>query len=134
MSEDIQASDRNAIRKVFEQDYAKYVSAKDLQGYGDMYTTDALRMPPGVPDLSGKEAIKQEFLAQTANQDIHPVLTADEIQVMGDFGYVIGTAMPTIYPKDGSPAKQFKFRGVWLTKKEQGHWKIDRQIWNEKPL
>ncbi|MDJ0744937.1 MAG: DUF4440 domain-containing protein [Xenococcaceae cyanobacterium MO_167.B27] len=128
------SSDRDEIRKVFEEVYAENVRTKNLQGYGEMYTENALWMAPNVADRCGREDIIEGFAATIANQDIDPIFTTDEIEVMGDFGYVIGISLATIYPNDGSPPKQAKFRALWLMKKEFGNWKIDRQIWNNKPL
>lgn len=130
----MQLSDRDAIRKVFEEVYAENVRTKNLQGYADMYTEDALWMAPNTPDRCGKVDITEGFKAQIANQDIEPTFTADEIQVMGDFGYVTGISLATIYPGDSSPTKEVKFRALWLMKKECEGWKISRQIWNNKPL
>ncbi|MDJ0569121.1 MAG: DUF4440 domain-containing protein [Pleurocapsa sp. MO_192.B19] len=127
-------TDREEIRKVFEEVYGDNVRTKNLQGYGEMFTEDALWMAPNVPDCRGKADIIAGFSDQVANQDIDPIFTADEIEVMGDFGYVIGTSIATIYPNDGSATKQAKFRALWLMKKVQGVWKIDRQIWNNKPI
>jgi uncharacterized protein (TIGR02246 family) len=128
------SGDRDEIRKVFEEVYAENVKTKNLQGYGDMYTENALWMAPDVPDRRGRQDIIEGFAETIANQDIDPVFTADEIEVMGDFGYVIGISIATIYPHDGSPTKQVNFRALWLMKKDCGSWKIDRQIWNNKPL
>lgn len=127
-------SDCDAIRRVFEEVYADNVRSKNLMGYGEMYTEDALWMAPNVPDRCGKGDIVEGFAESVANQDIDPMFTADEIEVMGDFGYAIGISIATIYPHDGSPAKEAKFRALWLMKKEGGDWKIDRQIWNNKPV
>lgn len=128
------SQDRDEIKKVFEEVYAENVKTKNLQGYGEMYTEDALWMAPNVPDRCGIEDIIEGFAESVANQDIDPVFTADEIEVMGDFGYVMGISIATIYPHDGSPTKEAKFRALWLMKKVQGSWKIERQIWNNKPL
>ncbi|MDB9535775.1 DUF4440 domain-containing protein [Dolichospermum planctonicum CS-1226] len=124
------SDDQEEIRKVFEETYAMNVKTRDLDGYGDMYTKNALWMAPDVKDRSGKEDILEGFAETIATQDIDPVFTADEIEVMGDFGYVIGTAEATIRPHDGGHEKKVKFRALWLMKKV---WKIDRQIWNKKP-
>ncbi|MTJ47828.1 DUF4440 domain-containing protein [Dolichospermum sp. UHCC 0259] len=126
--------DKDEIRRVFEETYADNVRSRDLIGYGEMYTEEALWMAPDVDDRCGIEDIMQGFAESIDNKDIDPVFTAEEIEVMGDFGYVVGVSMATIYPHDGNPPKQAKFRALWLMKKEAGTWKIDRQIWNKKPL
>ena len=127
-------ADCQAIREVFEEVYADNVRTKNLQGYGAMYTENALWMAPNELDRCGREDIIEGFAHQVANQDIEPIFTADQIEVMGDFGYAIGTSMATIYPHNGSAIKHAKFRALWLMKKVQGVWKIDRQIWNNQPI
>lgn len=126
-------NDKDKIREVFEEVYAANVRSRDLQGYAEMYTDAALWMPPDQADRLGIPEIVEGFAAQIANQDIDPIFVAEEIEVMGNFGYVVGTSQATIYPKDGSPSKDVKFRALWLMKKEGDTWKIDRQIWNVKP-
>ncbi|MEL6580373.1 MAG: SgcJ/EcaC family oxidoreductase [Cyanobacteria bacterium J06621_12] len=128
------SQDREEIKSVFESVYADNVKTKNLQGYGEMFTEDALWMPPNAPDRCGKAEIITGFSAQVASQSIDPVFIADEIEVMGNFGYVVGTSTATIYPDDGGASKQAKFRALWLMQKVQGSWKIDRQIWNNKPI
>lgn len=125
-------NDKDEIRQVFEEVYAANVRSRDLQGYAEMYTENALWMPPDQPDRCGIPDIVEGFAAQIAEQDIDPIFVAEEIEVMGDFGYVIGISQATIHPHDGSPSKEVKFRALWLMKKEYGIWKIDRQIWNSK--
>lgn len=127
-------NDREQIREVFEETYAANVRARDLEGYGKMYTDDALWMPPDQPDRRGIPDLVEGFAALIANHDIDPTFSAEEIEVMGDFGYVVGTSHATIYPHDGSPSKEVEFRALWLMKKEGDIWKIDRQIWNSKPV
>ncbi|MEL6929788.1 MAG: DUF4440 domain-containing protein [Cyanobacteria bacterium J06600_6] len=128
------SSDREEIRKVFEEVYADNVKTKNILGYGEMYTEDALWIPPNASDRCGREDIITGFCTQISRQSIDPVFVADEIEVTGDSGYVIGTSLATIYPDDGSPSKQVKFGALWLMKKVQGVWKIDRQIWNNKSI
>ncbi|MDB9455253.1 hypothetical protein [Dolichospermum circinale] len=72
--------DQEEIRKVFEETYADNVRNRNLIGYGEMYTEEALWMSPDVDDRYGIEDIVEGF-AQTINtKDIDPVFTADEIQ------------------------------------------------------
>jgi len=126
--------DKDNIRQVFEEVYPSNIRSCDLEGYAGMYTEDALWMMPNVPDRCGVADIVEGFAAYISYQEIDPILTAEEIEVMGDFGYVIGISLSTIYPQDGSPSKQSKCREVWLMKKEQEEWKICRQIQTLKPL
>ncbi|WP_055077782.1 nuclear transport factor 2 family protein [Pseudanabaena sp. 'Roaring Creek'] len=125
--------DQEKIRAVFEEIYPINVRSRDLESYGEMYTDDALWIPPNAPDRCGKGDIIEGFANTIANQDIDPIFTAEEIEVIGDFGYVLGTSIATIYPHDGSPNKVVRYRALWLMAKEGDEWKINRQIWNVKP-
>lgn len=127
------SQDKEQIRRVFEETYAHNVKTRNLNGYGEMYTKDALWIAPDADDRRGIADIIKGFAQSIAKQDIVPVFTADEIEVMGDFGYVIGTSKASIRPHDGSAEKKVTFRALWLMKKDAGIWKIDRQIWNKKP-
>ena len=98
-----------------------------------MYTDDALWMPPNQAERRGIPDIIEGFAAQIANKNIDPTFIADEIEVRGDVGYVVGTSHATNYPIDGSPSKEVNFGALWLMKKEGDIWKIDRQIWNVQP-
>ena len=62
------------------------------------------------------------------------MFTAEEIEVINDLGYLIGISIANITPRDGSPSKQVKYRALWLMKKQDGVWKINRQIWIAQPL
>ncbi|MCC5624042.1 DUF4440 domain-containing protein, partial [Nostoc sp. CHAB 5715] len=82
------ASDKDKIREIFEEVYANNVKSEDLAGYGEMYTENALWMAPNVPDRVGISDIVEGFSEQIANNRIDPIFTAEEIEVIGDFGYV----------------------------------------------
>lgn len=125
-------SDRDQIQQIFEETYPERARAKNPQNYAAMFTEAAIQMPPNVCDRYGRADIAAGFAEQVADKDLDPSLTVEEINIMGDYGYVTGIAIVTVHSHDGSPSVQIKFRGFWLMKKEQGAWKIDRQIWNEK--
>jgi uncharacterized protein (TIGR02246 family) len=125
--------DREEIRRIFEEDYPRNVRSIDLMSYAEMYTEDARWMPPDDRECRSIHEIVEGFANQCAHQSIDPIFMAEEIEVMGDFAYVIGTSEATIYPKDSSPNHVVQYRALWLMKKEQSHWKIRRQIWNKKP-
>ena len=129
------STDQEEIRRVFEEVYPENVKTKNLEGYGEMYTENALWMPPDAPDRCGIPDIVEGFAGTVADQDIDPIFKADEIEVTqtGTVGYVVGISDATIYPHNGEP-KQAKYRALWLMKKEGGKWLINRQIWNNKPL
>ena len=125
-------NDRDEIREVFEQTYARCMREKDRDAYLNMYTEGVWWMPPGGSDLFRREDVGEAFARMVENQDIDPVFTADEVVVTGEVGYVTGMSDATIR-KPGAKPTLVRFRALWIMKKEDGRWKIDRQIWNEKP-
>lgn len=127
-------TDRDAIAKVFEETYPHNVKTKDIAGYANMYTEDAFWMAPNQRDRRGIPDITEGFIAMIGDKDIDPVFTAEEVEVMGDFGYVNGISIATIHPHNGSPDQTAKYRALWLMRKEAGEWKIAQQIWNSKPV
>lgn len=124
--------DKEEVRRIFEEVYPDNVRLADSISSGRMYSEIALWMPPDAPDRQGVDDIVQGFSAQFAHQSIDPIFTAEEIEVMGDFAYVLGTSDATIHPKDYSPDHVVKYRALWLLKKEKESWNITHQIWNKK--
>jgi uncharacterized protein (TIGR02246 family) len=127
-------ADQEEIRIIFEEVYPNNVRERNLELYAQMYTEDALWMPPNAPDRRGIPDIMEGFQLTIADKYIDPTFTAEEINVIDDTGYVIGISMANIYPMDGSPSTQAFYRALWVMQKECGSWKISRQIWNNKPL
>ncbi|MBW4631250.1 MAG: SgcJ/EcaC family oxidoreductase [Iphinoe sp. HA4291-MV1] len=129
------ASDEDEIRKLFEETYASNVRAGDVDAYVAMFTEDAFWMPPESRDRRGPDEIADGFEEVFGNRSVKPELTAEEIQVIENFGYVVGMSSAMLYPEDDdSEPSEVKLRIVWLVRKEQGTWKIAREIWNSKPL
>lgn len=125
--------DADQIRKIFEEAYATNLKTGDVKTYMALFTKDAVWIPPGGLDKVGPKEIGEAFAQQASAVNIDAKLTADEIKVTGNFAYLIGTSVAKISPKDGSPTINAKFRVLWLMQKEQGKWKISREIWNAKP-
>jgi uncharacterized protein (TIGR02246 family) len=134
LNQGIEGKDREEIRRLFEERYASTLRSGNVDSYVAMFTKDALWIPPGSRDRRGLKEIAEGFAEQASHVRIEPSLTAEEVEVMGNFAYVVGTSLATVYPKDGSQSSKLKFRVVWLLQKEDGAWKIAREIWNSKPL
>lgn len=128
----IEMNEADKVRHVFERGYAERLATKDPKIYGEQFTEDGIQMPPGVPDRVGRAAIAAAFAQQVQQVTVEPELKADEVEAIGDFAYVMGTARAKVTPLAGGESKQLVFRAIWLLRKEQEEWKIARQIWHEK--
>lgn len=125
--------EHDEIRQLFEEVYPDCLRTGDVQDYEQLYTEDALCMGPNVPDRRGIHDIGEGFTQQIAKQKIESaIFTAEEIEVIGNIAYVTGISIFEIHPRDGSSPEIVRYRDVWITRKEEGTWKIHRQIWNVK--
>lgn len=138
----VAAQDQNAnndeeitsdIAMVIES-YGEYANTHDAEGYVSLYAEDVLWSPPNGPDQTDTEGIQTAIqgLFDRLEFDVEP--QADEIQVLGDHAYVIGTINGVLTPRSGDDPLTVHFRILWILHSEQGEWKIIRQIWNNKPI
>jgi uncharacterized protein (TIGR02246 family) len=112
-----------AVNRQFEEAARK----GDVERIASLYTKDAMAMPPDGPVVKGRDAIKQMWgsLAQQLGlKDVR--LETQDFEQAGDTGYEVGEAHLTL----GSGKAVVKFVVVW--KKEDGQWRLHRDIWNGK--
>lgn len=128
MSSPITDADRQEIRAF----YAGWSDALLEEAYGEMlelYTDDAVMMPPNHPALRGREEILG-FM-----QGFPPVSRVDfdvhEIEGYGDLAYVTGSYAMTLEP-EGAPGP-VEDRGTFIEirrKEPDGRWLLSRDIFN----
>lgn len=126
MSEDLEV-----IKRLIEETYPNTANSGDADAYAALYTDNALWSPPSAPDRRGKANIRFGFIAK--NSDINATMKVDGCEIIGDFGFVTAIARVKVMPRDGSESLLYFYRGLWHVRKISGDWKIDRQIWTEKP-
>ena len=105
-------------------------NAGDADGVANLYAEDAVLMPPGVPAITGRAAIK-EFIAADiqTSQAAGLVFKVDEptgIGVSGDLGWASGTDSVT----DGSGARVDSGKYLAVYRRTEGKWKLIRDTWN----
>ena len=105
-------------------------NAGDADGVANLYAEDAVLMPPGVPAITGRAAIK-EFIASDITQAKAAGLAfkVDEptgIGVSGDLGWASGTYAVT----DGSGAAVDNGKYLSVHRRIDGKWKLIRDTWN----
>ncbi len=123
-----------AIRTLLFETYPSHVMAHDAAGYADLYTTDVLWCPPNAPDQTSREGVKNGIQGLFDKFAFQVDLQPEEIEIMGDFSYVIGSVDGVFTPRDGSAPVTIRFRIFWLLRREAAGWMISRQIWNNKPV
>ena len=127
-------NDETVIKKLVTETYGSLVNDHDAAGYAELYAENVLWSPPNGPDQTSKEGIQKglQGLFDRFTFNVDP--QAEEIAVLGDFAYVVGTVNGALTPRAGGDPTTIRFRIFWLLQKEAGIWKIARQIWNNKPV
>ena len=103
---------------------------RNFDALDEVYTANALILPPGAPMISGRPAIKQFWtdMIQSANAK-SAVLSSVHVMHSGDGVVEIGRAVLTVEPEGQSEAQiEVKYVVYWL--QEDGRWKWHVDIWN----
>ncbi len=114
--------------------YQAAVNANDSSAYRMLFSSDAIRIPPGSEPEHGPDEIS---MSEQKDYDIakwtiqsRPI---DALRIDDDWVYgVAGVDVTTVAHADGA-AKSFKATKTWLLNREpSGEWLIKRQMWNLK--
>ena len=103
---------------------------RNFEALDDIYTSGGRILPPGVPMIAGRKAIK-EFWSEMIRSANAKSATLQSIDVMpaGDGAVEIGRAVLTVEP-DGQAAAEIEVKYVVYWQQEQGRWKWHVDIWN----
>lgn len=108
-------------------DFVTHAEAGDWDALADLYTLDAVVMPPNQEQVIGRSAIRDLFSALTVSDfQLKPV----EIVGRGDLAFSRGTYSWTVRVGEGEPVAD---SGKWLTvwrKHADGIWLLSQDIWN----
>ena len=105
-------------------------NAGNAAGMAELYSDDAVLMPPGVSRITGREAIQQYWqgLLDAGVKDIS--LTTVEVEDAGDAAVEVGIIAATA-PGEGDArvALTGKYIVTWK-RGGGGNWRLHRDIWN----
>jgi len=117
-----------AAIKATAETFSLAVSSEDFTALAELFTEEAVLMPPNLPRIQGKEAVQAWF---EANPPTTEILTIEEIVGCGDLAFVCGTYSQTI-ALEGVPSPVHNI-GKYIEirrKQEDGSWLIARAIFN----
>ncbi|HXY41983.1 MAG TPA: SgcJ/EcaC family oxidoreductase [Vicinamibacteria bacterium] len=106
--------------------FSEAVAKGDADAVAALYTRTARALPPNGEPVQGREAILKMWQGMLSTGIRDAVLTSTEAAAMGDTAWEEGTYV--VKTPDGQVADRGKYVVVW--KKEDGGWKLHRDIWN----
>jgi uncharacterized protein (TIGR02246 family) len=119
------ASDFKAAVEAATKNFETAISAKDPVALGAVYASDAIIFPPNSEQVQGKEAISA-YWKGIMDGGMTAKIEPTEVESDGNLGMDSGKFK--ILGSDGKQIDHGKYVVVW--KKENGAWKIYRDIWN----
>ena len=129
---DISEEDRQAAID-FDLRFAQAVLAGDVDAMTDMYTEDAIILPPGGSVIQGRDAIRQFNEAFVQAGIVQFELKDIRIRGVGDMLYMVGES--TIGCEDSESTSLACRNGKYmciLREQGAGQWKKTLAIWNSR--
>jgi len=135
-SQAVQAQDREGIQALQKRDIAASM-AFDVTALLDLWTDDAVLLPPRHEPIVGKAALRRFFeekKEQHANFDMLAYNEEwNEVMVVGEYAYQWGTVSFRMKPPTGSEIGGAVHAVRILKREEDGYWRVARAMWNEGP-
>lgn len=120
-----------AIREFYEA-FVKANLAGDVEQQLSFLTDDAVFMPPGVPTVSGKAALRQRWSGRLGEEVLDEfTVEIDEIVVVGNVAYTRVSGTERSHRRDGGGAYADRHRSMDILRREpDGRWLLARHIRN----
>ena len=131
-----QAQDREGIAALQKRDIAASM-AFDVNALLDLWTDDAVLLPPRRDPIVGKAALRRFFQEKRERYANYDMLAYNEewneVMVVGEYAYQWGTVSFRMKPPTGSEIGGAVHAVRMLKREEDGYWRGARAIWNEAP-
>jgi len=124
-------ADEAALRKL-DDEWSKAAGSRDVEKTISYYSDDAIVMPPNIPTLTGKEAIRGLWKSMLGSPDFSGgwKVTKVEVARSGDLAYVSGSYEFNEKDDNGKPiTDKGKYLEVWK-KQTDGGWKCVADMFN----
>lgn len=128
---DTRAADEATIRAM-DDEWSRSVATRDVEKVIFYYADDAVVMPPNIPTLSGKEAIRTLWKSMLESPLFSGGWKATKVEVAqsGDLAYLSGNYEFKEQDSAGNPiTDKGKYLVVWK-KQADGNWKCVANMFN----
>jgi uncharacterized protein (TIGR02246 family) len=118
-----------AIRQLPIEKWCAAEAAQDLDAKMNLFTSDIVFLVPGAKPVVGKDDVRAFHKADWKKARWRCTGTVDEVQVLGEWGFVRGTFSGDSTASDGTKTHS-SGRFINVVRQDSGGWKIARVIWN----
>ncbi len=118
-------ADFKAAVQAAGKNFSAAIAAKDDAAVASQYAKDAMAFPPNSDIAMGREAI-QTVWKGFIDAGLNATVETAELETAGELGIEIGKYV--VNDATGKTVDRGKYVVVW--KKEDGSWKMYRDIWN----
>lgn len=119
-----------------DADWARLASeGRDIEGMLSYWTEDAIVIPPGLPAVVGKAALREYVASSMKIPGFGITWTATDVTFSpdGNFAYIMNTNEVRMNASDGTPTTTAG-RAVTIWRRESdGEWRCVVDIWNAGP-
>jgi uncharacterized protein (TIGR02246 family) len=112
------------------QEFAAAIRAQDASKVGELYTEDALLMPPNESPLRGRAAVVAYFAGLLKGGKVDLALKSGSARLDGSLGYDAGQYRFELAPAGGTPVHDEGKYLVVLRKGPDGRWRMAVDTWN----
>ena len=102
----------------------------DAMALSEQFTDDGILMVPGIPDATGRVAVRELLKEMFAGMRIENLeVHRQEIEVIGDSAYELAWYSELNHRKDGSYRFEGRYLIVWRRDAGKG-WRVHRNLYN----
>lgn len=128
--EDTSAADLEAIRQLHDRELEAFASG-DRAAIDEVFTDDAVLMPPGEPTVEGKEERHAWLDGFYEHWSVEVSYTSAGITLAGDWAFERLDYTMSLTPAAGGETVAHDGTGVHIYERQpDGSWKIAWDIWN----
>ncbi len=120
-----------AAIETLRADFVTAYNAEDVDKLLNLFTADAVRMPPDEPALSGTEELRGYFSSRFELADIEVSIATDETEIAGDWAFARGNFGVAVTSAAGG--EPVEYTGKWINimqRQADGSWKMSHNIYN----